>query len=734
MANARIVVTDATGELYAGPGPVVFGTHGSSDVVVDDAIAAPRHCEFAHAGTFTVRDLGSVTGTWVDGERVHGERELRHGAQVVFGTSRVLVALENEGGALVLRLELRRQGFWWRRPGKKVFDNDADALARAEVGFGRFPLLRAGNRVALVLGSVLLLAAVLSTTVMGTLADAGPLLPFHARVTSGAPVAGAHADFARCQALADQQGCGVCHERGGIPHTKCLQCHQELLANGGAHPYIGDGVLGPTAKTRVEGFCTICHTDHQGEDWLKPEAGSLVGNCAACHGDAQRREDLDARLPPRLPPERQRPYASIRFPHSAHVGKGFDCAVCHRLDDAVAAARKAGTPDDPSRDDFGDVPYETCAACHVPGAPPATGMTAAQQAAWRATDHQWTVAWHGTDDGGAKCAQCHASAERQGQRVFGPELKTVPRPVATAEQYAAERARYVSGSRRHAKEFADHAQGQTCTSCHKSGTIADLPASVRPFWHALHLAENVLRPATGKGGDASVDASAGCLSCHSDLRTSGALRDATVAAYHWPDTPEAQAACSGCHSEAGRPLPLQARSTTIAPERRGTGVAFPHDVHVSSSSFGRSGSLAEGCFACHDFAPANGELLQAVPRTRPGALDCTQCHSGHADLGGGQCQQCHPVDRAAASSFQLAAALPPGASLFGRPAPPPPSRSWPGLNRFSHLSRGHAGLDCAQCHDPTAVAKSDALGNVPVPDEAVKACRACHVEKQFHWR
>jgi hypothetical protein len=733
VAPPRIVVEDATGELLAGPGPVVFGTRTGCDVVVDDAIAAARHCEFAHDGAFTVRDLGSVSGTWVDGESVRAPSELRSGSQVVFGTSRVLVEIE-PGDSPTLRLKLQRQGFWWRKAGKKVFDNDPDALVRAEVGFGNFPALRVGNRAALILGGVLLLASIFVASVLEPLADAGPLHPFHAQVTSGAPVAGAHADFARCQALADAQGCNVCHEGGGIPHTKCLQCHPSLLENGGAHPYLGDGVLGTSTNMPVEGFCTVCHTDHQGDDWLKPAAASLVGNCPVCHGTEVSRAELEARSQPQLPPRRQRAFASYRFPHASHVGKGFDCAVCHRVDGAVAAARSAGIPDDPLREDFAEVPYETCAACHVPGAAAVAGMSATQQAEWRAKDHQWNVTWHGTDGGGAKCAQCHAQGQREGRVVFGPEMKTVPRPVASAEQYAAERARYVSGSRRHGKEFEDHAQGQACTVCHKSGGIADLPASVRPFWHALHVVDGALQPTAGAGGGVSSDAKVGCVSCHGDLAGSNALRDASVAAYHWPDTPAAQAACVTCHAEGGKPLPLQARSTTIAAERRGVGIAFPHDVHVAAASFGKSGSLAEGCFACHEFTPANGDALQLVPRTRPGAADCTSCHTGHADLGGGECQQCHTVDRAVASSFQLAAAIAAGTAVDGKPAPPPAMRSWPGQNTFSHLSRGHVEVACAECHDPAAIAKSDALGNVPIPDDATKACRDCHLQKQFHWR
>ena len=118
------------------------------------------------------------------------------------------------------------------------------------------------------------------------------------------------------------------------------------------------------------------------------------------------------------------------------------------------------------RDDFAEVRYEICASCHVPGAA-ATGMTAAQQQQWRAAEHQWPVTWHGTDDANGKCAACHARTQRDGREVLGPALRTVVRPVLTAEEHAAERARYTVARRSHEQQFTAHANGRECTQCHK---------------------------------------------------------------------------------------------------------------------------------------------------------------------------------------------------------------------------------------------------------------------------
>jgi hypothetical protein len=741
MAFPRIVVEDATGELLQTNGEVAFGTRVGNEVVVDDPIAADRHCQFGHDGAFAVRDLGSVTGTWLDGERVTSWREVKDGSQVVFGASRVLAKIEDRDGAPTLVLQLQRASFWWRKAGKKVFDNDPDALVREEVGFGRFAALRAGNRTALVLAAVLLVAGTFVGAVMEPLADAGPLLPAHAFVHGDAPLVAASEALSRCRAIAEQQGCDACHETGaGTPARKCEQCHGDLVAEATRrHPYTGDGQLASLPGLAVDdGFCTVCHRDHAGSDWLKPAAKDLVGACDRCHGPEQRAEVLAARVPPPAVTLRDRAVSTVRFPHGPHVQKGIDCAVCHQADADVRARRAAGQPDDPRRDDFTEVRYETCAACHVPGAA-AAGLTAAQQQQWRATEHQWPVTWHGTDDPNGKCAACHAREQRDGRDVLGPSLRTVVRPVLTAAQHAAERARYTVARRSHREQFEAHAAGRECTQCHLAGTITAASAmpSPRAFWHALHVADGALAPAPGQGGAISADATAGCVSCHGDLRASTSLRDATVAAYHWP-APGNEQACGACHRDGASALAPRAETATIAADRREGPAArrpdFPHDVHVAA--FGRSPVLADGCFACHTFeAPAVDQPLFAVPRTKPEAADCSACHAGHDHVGGGACRQCHPAD-AGSNSFLAAAAVPPGTPLRARAAPAAPTRRWPNETPFSHFSPGHVadGITCATCHDATGTGAAQDLATVPVPDDSAPACRDCHLKKQFHWR
>ncbi|MFN7671944.1 MAG: cytochrome c3 family protein [Planctomycetota bacterium] len=736
MLRPRIVVEDAAGVVVDAHGEVTLGGRVGCSVVLDDALAAARHCAIEHDGAaFVVRDLGSVSGTWVDGARADQPVALRDGSLLVVGTSRAVARLETRDGAPTLVLALQRNGFWWRKPGKKVFDNDPDALVRSEVGFGRFAALAVGNRAALVAAAALLVASLLLSSVLEPLSDPGPLLPAHAIATAAVAAPGpVHARLQECLALASAQGCAVCHEPGGgVTEAKCRQCHGDLAAPATKrHPYLGDGDLAPAT-------CVECHTDHQGmvAGGLKPGADDKTGRCEACHrADEGVRDKAKALSPPTLPPRRDTALAAHLFPHKAHLAKGMDCAVCHQVAPERRAAQAQGLPDDPLARDFGAIAYETCRSCHVAGSP-AVGILAADQVRWRAVDRTWQVAWHGTDDGGGKCAQCHAAGDGAGR--FGPAMRTVARPALTAAQHAAQRATYTVASRSHDEQFAEHAGGKDCAECHKNGlATARDAAAPRPFWHALHLQPAALQADDAAAGAISRDAAQGCRSCHQGLWSAAKLTDARTALYHWPSNEAERGACGACHVERGAALAIAATATRPA-TGGGTPPAlaadFPHDVHVAAASFGQSGALAKGCYACHVFERGGPGEHQAVPRTLPGAADCSSCHTGHANVGGGDCQQCHPhAESRTTNSFLVSAGVADGVVLRQRPATRAGMRSWPGANGFRHTSPGHDGVACADCHDAAGTAAATTLAEVPIPDEGLPGCRACHLQRQFHWR
>ena len=66
------------------------GRHPDSDIFLDDVTVSRRHAEFyRQGGLFTVRDVGSLNGTYVNRERIE-EAELTGGDEVQIGKFRLL--------------------------------------------------------------------------------------------------------------------------------------------------------------------------------------------------------------------------------------------------------------------------------------------------------------------------------------------------------------------------------------------------------------------------------------------------------------------------------------------------------------------------------------------------------------------------------------------------------------------------------------------------------------------
>lgn len=85
----------------------LVGRHPDSDIFLDDVTVSRRHAEFyRQGGGFTVRDVGSLNGTYVNRERIE-ETELNSGDEVQVGKFRLVFLLgprsaaEHGGGAQV---------------------------------------------------------------------------------------------------------------------------------------------------------------------------------------------------------------------------------------------------------------------------------------------------------------------------------------------------------------------------------------------------------------------------------------------------------------------------------------------------------------------------------------------------------------------------------------------------------------------------------------------------------
>lgn len=76
-----------------------IGRHPDSDVFLDDVTVSRRHAEVARTpeGVYVLRDVGSLNGTYLDGERIE-EVALREGAQVQIGKFRLVFVIGELGG------------------------------------------------------------------------------------------------------------------------------------------------------------------------------------------------------------------------------------------------------------------------------------------------------------------------------------------------------------------------------------------------------------------------------------------------------------------------------------------------------------------------------------------------------------------------------------------------------------------------------------------------------------
>ena len=67
----------------------VAGRHPAVDIFLDDVTVSRRHAEFHRSGTsFSVVDLGSLNGTFYEGERISGTVALEDGMEVQVGKFR----------------------------------------------------------------------------------------------------------------------------------------------------------------------------------------------------------------------------------------------------------------------------------------------------------------------------------------------------------------------------------------------------------------------------------------------------------------------------------------------------------------------------------------------------------------------------------------------------------------------------------------------------------------------
>lgn len=90
MASLRITSPEGTERVVELDRSNTLGRHPDNSIQLLDRIVSKNHCTVERTDTgYVLSDLGSLNGTYVNGERVDGKRTLRGGDDIVLGSTRM---------------------------------------------------------------------------------------------------------------------------------------------------------------------------------------------------------------------------------------------------------------------------------------------------------------------------------------------------------------------------------------------------------------------------------------------------------------------------------------------------------------------------------------------------------------------------------------------------------------------------------------------------------------------
>ena len=100
---ASLILATAEGQQAIELRPInSLGRHPNNSIQLLDKIVSKEHCILEQRdGHFILRDLGSLNGTYINGERVRGEQLLKHGDEIALGSTRA--RYDDGSGAAELR-------------------------------------------------------------------------------------------------------------------------------------------------------------------------------------------------------------------------------------------------------------------------------------------------------------------------------------------------------------------------------------------------------------------------------------------------------------------------------------------------------------------------------------------------------------------------------------------------------------------------------------------------------
>src|SRR5258705_3961433 len=89
MARLHLVTAEGGQQSLDLRGVNSLGRHPNNSIQLLDKIVSKEHCIIEQRGAqFVLRDLGSLNGTYINGERVRGEGPLKNGDEIALGATR----------------------------------------------------------------------------------------------------------------------------------------------------------------------------------------------------------------------------------------------------------------------------------------------------------------------------------------------------------------------------------------------------------------------------------------------------------------------------------------------------------------------------------------------------------------------------------------------------------------------------------------------------------------------
>src|SRR3954463_15332612 len=120
---ARLILSTAEGQQAIELRSVnSLGRHPNNSIQLLDKIVSKEHCIIEQRGEhFVLRDLGSLNGTYINGDRVRGEGPLKHGDEIALGATRA--RFDDGSGRPMTPAYLPPSPGWQAQPGSATHPN-----------------------------------------------------------------------------------------------------------------------------------------------------------------------------------------------------------------------------------------------------------------------------------------------------------------------------------------------------------------------------------------------------------------------------------------------------------------------------------------------------------------------------------------------------------------------------------------------------------------------------------